>query len=83
LNGMKIHRVRTINQSIRMRWKGLSETPSNKKKPLEGLAVGLFVRYRYEGPIANPSERIIHAQGSYVEALVDICYSFIRFTNSV
>ena len=30
---------------IRMRWKGLSETPSNGKKSLEGLAVGLFVRY--------------------------------------
>ena len=29
-----------------MGWKGLSETPSNKKKLLEGGAVGLFVRYR-------------------------------------
>ena len=28
-----------------MRWKGLSETPSNTKKSLEGLCVGLFVRY--------------------------------------
>jgi len=28
-----------------MRWKGLSETPSNKEKSLEGLCVGLFVRY--------------------------------------
>jgi hypothetical protein len=28
-----------------MCWKGLSETPSNRKKSLEGLAVGLFVRY--------------------------------------
>ena len=30
---------------IRMRWKGLSETPSNRKKSLEGLCMGLFVRY--------------------------------------
>jgi len=35
----------TTNESIRMRWKGLSETPSNSKKLLEGLCVGLFVRY--------------------------------------
>ena len=28
-----------------MRWKGLSETLSNSKKLLEGLCVGLFVRY--------------------------------------
>jgi hypothetical protein len=30
---------------IRIRWIGLSETPSNRKKLLEGLCVGLFVRY--------------------------------------
>ena len=35
-----------IHKPIRMYWKGLSETPSNRKKSLEGLYVGLFVRYR-------------------------------------
>ena len=40
-------------------------------------------RYRYEGPIANPCERITHAQGSHVEALVNICYSFIHFASSI
>jgi len=45
-NGMKIRYVGTNNQSIRMRWMGLSKTPFNRKKPLEGFAVGLFVRYR-------------------------------------
>jgi hypothetical protein len=28
-----------------MIWKGLSKTPSNRKKSLEGHCVGLFVRY--------------------------------------
>ena len=30
-----------------MSWMGLSEIPSNSYKRLEGLCVGLFVRYRY------------------------------------
>ena len=39
-----------------MSWMGLSEIPSNSYKRLEGLCVGLFVRYRsydhpYEGPL--------------------------------
>jgi hypothetical protein len=29
----------------RMFWMGLSETPFNRKKSLEGLSMGLFVRY--------------------------------------
>jgi hypothetical protein len=37
-------KVGSTNQSIRMGWKGLSETPSNRKKSLEGFSVGLFVR---------------------------------------
>jgi len=44
---------------------------------------GPFHRVPYEGPIANPCERIIHARGSYVEALVNICYSFIYFASSI
>ena len=38
-------KVGSTNQSIRIDCEGLSETPSNRKMPLEGLAVGLFVRY--------------------------------------
>ena len=34
-----------MNQMIRMRWKGLSDYPSNSQNQLEGSAVGLFVRY--------------------------------------
>jgi len=56
LNGMNIHCVWTINQSIRMCWKGLSETPSNKEESLEGFCVGLFVRYRCILHIASPCE---------------------------
>ena len=37
--------VATINQSIRIGRKRLSETPSNRKKSFEGFPVGLFVRY--------------------------------------
>ena len=37
--------ISSTNQLIWMRWKGLSETPSNRKDWLEGLAVVLFVRY--------------------------------------
>jgi len=35
----------STNLFIRVRWKGLSEPLSDRKKPLEGLCMGLFVRY--------------------------------------
>lgn len=38
--------VGSTNQSIRIDCEGLSETPSNRKKHLEGCAEGLSVRYR-------------------------------------
>ena len=32
---------------------GLSDYPSNSQKRLEGVAVGLFVRYRYDGRLTR------------------------------
>ena len=61
---------------------GLSDYPSNSRKLLEGIAVGLFVRYRCEGSAESPCECIIHTRGCYGEPLVNICYPFIHFMSS-
>ena len=57
-----------------MGWKGLPETPSNRKELLEGLAVGLFVRYprkqrRFQG--ASLYTLIFRTTDSQILRLID------------
>ena len=60
-------------------WMGLSETPLYRNLRLEGLSVGLFVRYRCEEPTETPCEYLFHTQGCYDETLVNISKPLIHF----
>ena len=54
--------VLSTNKSIRISFKGVSDYPSNSEKRLEGVAVGLFVRYPL---LTSPTEGYVRSYASY------------------